>query len=304
MDLTRENLDALFTSLNTALNKGLEMADKSYLKWCSIITSKGALEGYPILLVSGTMRKWFGDRQINQLDGKRMNVLNEDYEHTEAVRRNDISDDQIGFYTPLFQAMGVNAENLWPQIATMALTAYGNWADGKPFFSSATSGASARKLGKATIVNKTVLALNATNYAAAKALMMGFCGADGMPLGLVPTHLMHGPALDANVRTLLKAEMVSDGDVAVSNIYKDDVEPVLNPFLSGAHAADWFLLCLNRGINPVAVQKRHVGALTRWDSDHDANVKDKNENHYGLHYRGAAVGAVPQLVIGNFPSEA
>ena len=73
---------------------------------------------------------------------------------------------------------------------------------------------------------------------------------------------------------------------------------LVNPYLVGDNAGKWFLMCTKRGIKPVAVQKRKVGALTRWDKDSDPCVKDENRCDYGVHYRGAAVAVAPQLVVG------
>ena len=72
------------------------------------------------------------------------------------------------------------------------------------------------------------------------------------------------------------------------------MEILLDPFLTGNN---WYLLCTNRGIRPIAVQKRKVGALVRWDQEHDECVKRFNRCEYGLHYRGAAAGIAPHLVI-------
>ena len=88
----------------------------------------------------------------------------------------------------------------------------------------------------------------------------------------------------------LYMSLIVDSGVAVDNPHKDEVEVQVNPWLTGTHAAKWFLVCTTRGIKPISVQKREVGPLNRWDQPHDACVKDHNEAHYGLHYRGAAAG--------------
>jgi phage major head subunit gpT-like protein len=302
MDLTRENLDSLFTGFDTALNEGLAQADQSHLKWCMVVPSKGALEAYPSILVTGTMREWVGPRLINDLDGKMMKVINRDFEHTERVKRNNIKDDLVGLYPPVFRAIGINANNLWPRLGTEALTDQtALWVDDKTFYISTSSGASARRLGKSGVmVNKTTNSLSEANYETARSLMMGFLGADGEPLGLVPTHLMVGPSNEKTGRQIVKASLVVSGGVAVSNVHQDEVELEVNPRLVGTAAGYWFLLCLNRGFMPVAVQQREINPLVAYDQDHDLCVKDHNENHYGLHYRGASVGFAPQLVIGNF----
>lgn len=288
--LTREVMNALFTALNTSLNKGLAQAWNDYTQWTNIINSNAAAEKYPITIVTGGMRKWMGDRVINRLNGKFMTVLNEDFEHTEAVNRNDISDDNIGFYDPMFQSMGIDGGNLWGRLATAALLDPGKWADGSNFY------LANRKLGKATYNNVVNEALSVTTYETARGLMMAYKDTTNEnPLGLVPDLLIVGPTLEKTAKKILSVSLVVEEGAAVDNIHKDECKIQVNPYISGSQ---WFLACTSRGIKPIGVQKRLEGPMVRWDQDHDTCVKDKNENHYGLHYRGAALGTCPLLVIG------
>jgi phage major head subunit gpT-like protein len=153
---------------------------------------------------------------------------------------------------------------------------------------------STRKLGKATINNLAALAMTAANYATLRAQMMQFKNASGKPLGLIPSHVMFGPSLESTAKKIFKAELVAEDGVAVSNTNAGEVERILNPYITDD---SWYLMCLTRGINPVAVQQRKKGTLIRSDRDDSPSVISRNANEYLLHYRGAAAGAVPQLVI-------
>lgn len=292
MKLTRENLDALFTAFNAALNKGLAKTWNGWQKWAMTVQSSGAGETYPLALVTGGMREWIGPRVRNKLDTGKLTVLNKDYEHEESVSRNDIEDDHIGLYEPIFEAMGVDAGNLWGRLATMALVDAGNWADGAAFFSS-------RTLGKKSTANNVVnSALSLANYETARARMMGFCDAAGSPLGLVPDLLMVGPSNESTAKSILSADLVVSGGATVSNVHKNECEVQVNPYLVGSDAGKWFLFCTSRGLKPVAVQKRKEGQLVRFDRDSDDCVRDRNECLYDLHYRGNAAAVQPLLVIG------
>ncbi len=291
MDLTAENMSKLFVTFNAYLQRGLGNSWQEWKKFCTEINSGSAIEKYPMTIIKGAMREWVGSRVINDIDGKTLDVTNRDFEHTEGVNRNDIEDDNIGFYSSIFTEMGISAGNLWPELVVQALTANGKWADDVPFFSSS------RKIGKAKIDNVVPGTLTVDTYETARAQMMAFRKADGTALGLVPDTLMVGPTLEGVARRILKAEMVSENGTAVSNIHKDECEVLLNPYLTGEHANKWFLMNTRRGIKPVVVQKRKVGTLQRWDKDADPCVKDHNRNEYGLHYRGAAALVAPQLII-------
>jgi len=290
--MNRTEMDALFTALNASLNKGLEQEWKGYEKWAMVVNSKGAAEKYPVTMILGGMREWIGSRIINKVDVEKLTVLNRDFEHTEAVSCNDIEDDSIGVYAPLFEAMGVDASNLWGRLATEALLNPGNWADGKAFYGT-------RKLSsKSTITNTQAGALSVSTYEAARANMMGWCSADGNPLGLFPDLVVVGPSNEKTAKSIFEAELVVEGGATVSNTHRGECEVQVNPYMTGSHAGKWFLMCTKRGLKPVGVQKRKVGPLVRYDQEHDVCVKELNECHYALHYRGNAAGVQPMLVIG------
>lgn len=288
--ITREVLNALFTALNTSLNKGLAQRWTGHERWANVITSNAAAEKYPMSIVTGGMRKWIGDRVINRLEGKFLTVLNDDFERTEGVNLNDVKDDQVGFYAPLFEGMGIDSGNLWPRLSTEILLAPGKWADKAPFFSAT------RKLGKSTYNNVVNDALSVTSYETARALMMAYMDYSGQnPLGLIPDLLVVGPTLEKTAKKILASTLVVEDGAAVDNTHKDECEIQVNPYISGAQ---WFLMCTKRGIKPIVCQKREEGALQRWDTEHDECVKKANEAHYGLHNRGAAAAVCPLLVIG------
>lgn len=72
-------------------------------------------------------------------------------------------------------------------------------------------------------------ALDATNYSAARAAMMGLKGEEGNPLGITPDLLVVPPALEASGREILMAERTSAG---ATNIWKGSAELLVSPFLA------------------------------------------------------------------------
>lgn len=292
MDLTTDNMRNLFVAFNTYLQRGLGGGWDGWKNFCSVITSKTLIEKYPLTVIKGAMREWVGERKLNELEGKTFEVMNRDFEHTESVSRNDIEDDNIGFYEVLFTEMGISAASLWPQLAADALTGTQKWADGKKFFTAE------RKIGNAVINNIVSGALSVESYETARSQMMSFLRPDGKPLGLVPDTLMVGPANETAANKILKAENILENGAAVSNTHKDECKVIVNPFLVGDHAGKWYLMTTARGVKPVVIQQRKVGTLQRWDKETDTCVKEHNRCDYGLHYRGAAALIAPQLIIG------
>lgn len=74
-------------------------------------------------------------------------------------------------------------------------------------------------------------ALNRTNYAAARAAMMGYRADGGRILGVKPSLLVVPPALEDAALQLLNAENDAAG---ASNVWRNTAELVVTPFLSGA----------------------------------------------------------------------
>ena len=101
---------------------------------------------------------------------------------------------------------------------------------------------------------------------------------------------------------------ISTGDgsktqpAVIDNMLAGQVKVIVDPLLVGSAANYWFLAACNGPVKPVMVQQRKEGVLVRWDKDNDSCVKDLNECHYGLHYRGAASLTLPHLMYAGFKS--
>jgi len=70
--------------------------------------------------------------------------------------------------------------------------------------------------------------LNATNYAAARAAMMNFNQDNGEPLGVMPTHLLVPPSLEAGGLQLLNADRDAGG---ATNVWNGTAELVVTPYV-------------------------------------------------------------------------
>jgi phage major head subunit gpT-like protein len=72
--------------------------------------------------------------------------------------------------------------------------------------------------------------LNADNYKAAREAMMSLKRENGeTPLGIVPTHLVHGPTLESDARTVIEAANKEGG---ASNIWYQTVKTINVPWLA------------------------------------------------------------------------
>jgi phage major head subunit gpT-like protein len=70
--------------------------------------------------------------------------------------------------------------------------------------------------------------LNGTNYAAARAAMMGFRGENGQLLGITPTVMVVPPALEEAALHILNAER---NEAGASNVWKGTADLIVTPYL-------------------------------------------------------------------------
>lgn len=107
-----------------------------YEQIATIVQSTTGKEEYPWLDEFPTMRKWTGDRKIKKLGAHKYELVNEDYEATIKVSRNDILDDNVGLFAQRAQSQGNAAAQLPNRLVFDVLksgfTAAGY--DGVPFF--------------------------------------------------------------------------------------------------------------------------------------------------------------------------
>lgn len=72
-------------------------------------------------------------------------------------------------------------------------------------------------------------ALDATSYAGARAAMMGFTSDEGVPLGIVPTHLVVPPTLESAARAILSIQTTTGG---AGNPWFNTAQLVVVPWLA------------------------------------------------------------------------
>ena len=95
---------------NASYQRGLGRAAPQRGVVSTVIPSTTGQNEYSWLGKFPRMREWLGDRVVNQMAAFKYAISNRDWESTIEVDRNDIEDDNIGIYAPLFEEMGMSAE--------------------------------------------------------------------------------------------------------------------------------------------------------------------------------------------------
>lgn len=301
MNLSQTTLAAMFLGLNTTFMRVLQSSPTVYNQLAMTVQSTGRGNVYPMLSDIPAMREWIGDKRVDQMDGKDYTIVNKSYESTIAVKRDDIEDDNLGFYTMQAGAIGEAGATLWDELlAEVINNGFTNLTyDGQAFFSDSHELKSPDFSG--TFSNKGTKKLSAATQAAAKASLGAALEsfgslkrANGKPLGVRPNVLMVPPALEDVANALMTADRLEDGKV---NLHKGRLTVVINPFLTSPDA--WFVLATDRSMRPFIVQKRKEPVMV---SQTDMNADDvfmRAEYKFGVEARGAAGYGPWQLAYGS-----
>lgn len=136
MNINSQTLKALYTSFSAAFQGGFGGVAPMYGRVAMVTQSSTRETQYGWMNSIPGMREWIGDRVVKNISASDYTIKNKKYENTVAVNRDDIEDDNIGIYAPMFQELGRGAAVL-PDTLVWSLLASGfttNCYDGQYFF--------------------------------------------------------------------------------------------------------------------------------------------------------------------------
>ena len=136
MEINNSTLDTLRIGFNAKFNEGFDSAESFYAKVAMLTSSTTRGNTYGWLGKFPRLRQWIGDRVINNISRDGFRIENEDWEATITIGRNDILDDNIGIYSPMFRELGREAADQ-PDIMVASLIDGGFISpcyDGQNFF--------------------------------------------------------------------------------------------------------------------------------------------------------------------------
>lgn len=119
MKITSAGLDALRVGFKTNFQGGLQQAASQYQRVATVVPSGAKSERYGWLNKLPAIREWIGDRVVQNLSESEYEIKNRSWEQTIGVDRDDIEDDTLGTYAPLFTELGMQIGNfpdtlVWP----------------------------------------------------------------------------------------------------------------------------------------------------------------------------------------------
>ena len=297
MIVNKSTLQAVFINLKTTFNKAFDAAPAVWQKIAMLVPSTGKANNYHWLSNFPRMRKWIGDKAVKALEAFKYSIINDDWEATVEVDRNDIEDDNLGIYAPQAQMAGFSAKQLPDEIVmdlvngAFAAQCY----DGQYFFDTdhEVAGASVANKGTAALTITTLAAAQAS-YGAARTAMKKFKDDEGRPLNISPNILLVPPALEDTANALMTNDRLEDGK---PNPYKGTAEVVCDARLTSDTA--WFLLDTTKPVKPLIFQERKKPSFVQQTDPQTDNVFMRKKFLFGAEARAAGGYGFWQLAYGS-----
>lgn len=300
--VNKSNLEQIFINLKTTFNKAFDAAPSLWQKTTMLVPSGSSQSDYGWLSRFPKMQKWVGDKVVKALAAFKYTIVNDDWEATVGVRRNDIEDDNLGIYGPMAQEAGFSSKQLPDEIdADLKNNSFGNLCyDGQYFYDTdhpVGDGAG----GVGSVSNKGTAALSAAtqalaaaSYGAARTAIMSFKDDEARPLAMVPDVLEVPPALEATARLIAYSDKLVDES---PNPYKGTCEVLVNPRLTSSTA--WFLHVTSRPLKPFIYQERKKPVFVSQTDMSADDVFMRGEYKFGAEARAAGGYGLWQLSYGS-----
>lgn len=302
MIVNKANIATFFINIKTTFNGALKAAPTQWQKIAMKIPSTGKSNDYGWLSNFPQMRKWVGEKVVKSLAAFGYSVVNDDWEATIEVDRNDLEDDQTGIYAIQAKSAGESAAQLPDEIVSglvndsFTSVCY----DGQYFFDTD------HPMGDGVFSNKGTKALSVASldaamasFGAARTQMGKVKDNDGRALNVTPNILLVPVALQDVARALVTVENFKNGE---ANIYRGTAEVVVDPRLTSDTA--WFLLDTTKAITPFFYQERKAPHLVEQTDMSADDVFSRKKFKYGAEARAAGGYGLWQLAYGSTGTEA
>jgi phage major head subunit gpT-like protein len=206
-----------------------------------------------------TFRQWVGDRDLVDMAALQQLVAVRPWQAGLAVAEDNLDDDTLGLFP---EAIGTMAENTKNHRYDLMVQLLLNGFDGLVFpdagkglaFDRAFFFSNSHSLGGPSQSNYLgPVPLTKQSLETAELKLNSMRTYDGRQmLNVRGTHLIVGPALYAQAKLLVEAQLIASnaGTATESNIHFGQYKIIMSPRISGAQANNWFLADLSRAMKP------------------------------------------------------
>jgi phage major head subunit gpT-like protein len=124
MQINQGTLRTLFIGFNAAFKSGLDsQAASQFGRIATVVPSTTREQDYGWLGKIPNVREWAGDRVVHNITQAGYTIKNKSYELTISVSKDDIEDDNLGIYTPMFTELGAASNSHYDQLVFSLLKA-------------------------------------------------------------------------------------------------------------------------------------------------------------------------------------
>lgn len=294
-------VNALATSLKKVFDAAFEAAESQWDQVAMQVPSTGASNTYAWIDKFPKLRKWIGDKVVKQLSGHAYTIINDDFEATVEIDRNDIEDDNLGIYKPQTEMAGESSKQWADELVFTTLTnGFSEQCyDGKTFY--ATNHEVGEGKNKKLVSNRLNVPLSIDSLAAAKAsygaartMLRSVKDEEGRPLNLKPSLLIVPPALEDIANALMTNDRLEDGK---PNPYKATAKVLVVGWLKTD--TEWHLHDSTKPVKAIIFQPRKKPVFVQQTDTSSDSVFMRKKFKYGAEARGAAGYGLWQMAVGS-----
>jgi len=306
-------LASFFQQIEFRFQQGYQRRKTYWQQYAEEVPSSTKQNVYTWLAELPGLRKWVGPKLARNIAARAVALINDDYEDTMEIDRNDIDDDVAGVYGRKAELMGDAGSRWGDDLVTSALI-NGNSTvcfDGQNFFDTAHP-VDVDDTSQGTYQNSfTSRPLNQANFNFVYSQMQSYKGESGKPLEIEPTLLVTTPANREIAFEICKAPLIAQiaknaagtdnvASAAASNVNMGEVTPLILPRLIDDTAGVWYLLSTNR-LKPFLFQVRKPVTPVMMVDPQNPIVFNQRKFHWGVEARGAAGVTLPFLAARAVP---
>lgn len=284
---TLKELDAIWDEIATTVPMSKKSID---MKWIGDLPQ---------------MQKWLGERKISELQVNNYIVTAQKWANGVKFSEDDVEDDELGFIIPKVKQLATMAiQHRVNRIVNVLIDGFNATPEYKGYDAQPLFSAAHKHMGLGAAQTNIVTGEPSVDDAGAidKAfeIMGSLVDAQGEPLGMQGTILIHGPKTRSTVAAQLLGDRLASG---ASNPNFKLVRPVMSHKLIGSYANYWFLVDGSKGVGPVlwgqrrAVRFRVVGGMM---GGQESELSFKEGGILaGADYRGEAVPGLWETIVGS-----
>lgn len=242
-----------------------------------------------------SVRKWIGDRVINNLVKKGLLVLPDKYELTIGVKVDELEADRLGLIRPRIQDMSSElAKHPERLFVDLLGGGFANlcW-DGQYFFDTDHPVLIGDEVVSVSNMGTDAFSADALWAALAQMASLRRDG-DGEPLEVVGTDLVVPPQLFAKAMTAVTADTIEGTSNPLKNVVR-----VHQARRLAKYPTRWFLLDCSREIRGIVVQVAKPPAFVAMDAPEDEARFMRGECRYGVDAKYGAGYGLWQLAWGS-----